>query len=64
LAIARAIPLSIDYLARIRAGRPDAALVLARIDDERRRWEADPDARRILERFLVEAGIPSIERPR
>jgi hypothetical protein len=60
LAIARAIPPTIDYLARIRAGRADAAEVLARIEAQRRSWDGDPDARRVLERFLAGAGVPSI----
>jgi hypothetical protein len=58
LAVARAMPLTIDYLARVRAGRPDAAEVLARIDAERRSWDGDPDARRVLERFLGAAAVP------
>ena len=59
LAIARAMPLTIDYLARVRARRPDAAETLKRIDAERRSWDGDPDARRVLERFLVAAAIPA-----
>jgi hypothetical protein len=59
LAIARAIPLTIEYLARVRARRPDAAETLERIDAERRSWDDDPDARRVLERFLVAAAIPA-----
>jgi hypothetical protein len=31
---------------------------LARIDAERRSWDGDPDARRVLERFLDAAAIP------
>jgi hypothetical protein len=58
LAVARAVPLTVDYLARVRAGRPDAAEVLARIDAERRSWDGDPDARRVLERFLGAAAVP------
>lgn len=61
LAIARAIPLTVEYVARRRAARPDAAETLLLIDDERHRWDANPDARRTLERFLVAAGIPSAE---
>ena len=64
LAIARAMPLTIDYLARVRAGRADAAEVLARIDAERRSWDGDADARRVLERFLVAAAVPSSESTR
>ncbi len=59
LAIARAMPLTIEYLARIRAGRADAAEVLARIDDERRAWNGDPGARRVLETFLDAAKVPA-----
>ena len=62
LAIARAMPLTVEYVARTRAARPDAAETLLLIDDERRRWDANADARRTLERFLVAAGIPSAER--
>lgn len=58
LAVARAMPLTIEYLARRRAGRADAAEVLARIDDERRSWESDADARRVLEVFLSHANVP------
>ena len=64
LAIARAMPLTIDYLARVRAGRADAVSVLARIDDERRALDGDPDARRVLEIFLGAATIPPSERMR
>ena len=58
LAIARAMPLTVEYLARARAGRPDAVETLAKIDGERRSWAGDADARRTLERFLTAAGIP------
>lgn len=58
LAVARAMPLTVDYLARVRAGRADAAEALARIDAERRSWDGDPDARRVLERFLAAADVP------
>jgi hypothetical protein len=58
LAVARAMPLTVDYLARVRAGRPDAAEVLARIDAERRSWDGDPDALRVLDRFLGAAAVP------
>jgi len=59
LAIARVIPLTIDYFARLRARRPDAQDLLARIADERRFWHDDPDAARVLDLFLVAAKIPS-----
>lgn len=58
LAIARVMPLTVEYLARLRAGRPDAQEVLARIADERSSWDDDPDAARILDLFLVAAGVP------
>jgi beta-N-acetylglucosaminidase-like protein len=58
LAVARAMPLTIEYLARARAGRPDAAEALARVDAERRSWDGDPDARRVLEIFLNAAAVP------
>jgi hypothetical protein len=58
LAIGRVVPLTVDYFARLRAGRPDAGEVLARIADERRSWDGNPDAKRILDLFLVEAGVP------
>jgi len=61
LAIAQAMPLTIDYLARVRAGRPDAAYALARIGDLRRSLDGDPDARRVLEVFLDAAAVPLTE---
>ncbi len=61
LAIARAMPLAIQYLARVRAGRPDAAVVLSRIDDLRRSLGSDPDAKRVLELFLGAAAIPKAQ---
>jgi len=62
LAIARAVPLTVEYLAQTRAANPDAARTLTLIDGERRRWDANPDARRTLERFLAAAGVPSTEK--
>jgi hypothetical protein len=59
LAIARAMPLTIDYLARVRARRTDAAEALGRIEAERHSWDGDPDTRRVLERFLAAANVPS-----
>ena len=59
LAVARVLPLTIDYLARVRAKRPDASEVLSQITDERRSWDRDPDATRTLELFLDAAGVPS-----
>jgi hypothetical protein len=58
LVIARAMPLTVDYLARVRAGRSDADAVLARIVELRRSSEDDLDAARILDLFLGEAGVP------
>jgi len=58
LAIARVMPLTVEYFARLRARRPDAQDVLARIADERRSWDGDPDAARILDLFLVAAEVP------
>ena len=63
LAIARAVPLTVEYLARRRAARPDAAETLKLIGGERRLWDADPDAQRALERFLAAAEIPAAQRP-
>ncbi len=59
LAVAQAVPLTVDYVARVRARRPDAAEVLARIDALRLSWEGDPDARGVLERFLAAAAVPA-----
>ena len=61
LAIARAMPLAIDYLSRMRGGRPGGDGVLARIDLERRSWLGDADAERSLETFLRAATIPLSE---
>jgi hypothetical protein len=63
LVIARAVPLTIDYLALLRAGRADADAMLAQIDDLRRREAADSDGARILDLFLGEAGVPLSENP-
>jgi hypothetical protein len=60
LAIGRVMPLTVEYFARLRARRPDAQDVLARIADERRSWDGDPDAARILDLFLVAAQVPVI----
>jgi hypothetical protein len=59
LAIARVIPLVVEYLARVRAMRPDAAETLVRIDAERRAVRRDADARREQELFLSAAKIPA-----
>jgi hypothetical protein len=60
LAIAQAVPPTIDYLARVRAGRPDADEVLTVIADLRRSWADDTDAARVLDLFLSDAGVPMI----
>jgi len=64
LAIAQAMPLTIDYLARARAGRPDADEALTRIAGVRQAWDGDPDATRVLELFLASAEVPMTGRPR
>jgi lipoprotein signal peptidase len=58
LAVARAMPLAIEYLARVRAGRPDAADVLAQIEQQRRDLASVPDAHRVLDLFLRAAVVP------
>jgi hypothetical protein len=58
LAIARVMPLTVEYFARLRAGTPGADALLARIADERRSWSGDPDASRILDLFLHAAAVP------
>jgi hypothetical protein len=64
LAIAQAMPLTVDYLARVRAGRSDAGEVLARIAGVRRFWNDDADASYVLDLFLDTAEIPMNGRPR
>jgi hypothetical protein len=59
LAIARLMPLAVEYRARVRAGDPRVAETVARIDAERQSWRRDADARRIVEAFLAAAQIPS-----
>jgi hyaluronoglucosaminidase len=61
LAIARVMPLTIDYLARVRSGRLGADEVLKRIDAERRGLAGDADARRVVDRFLDAAQIPPLQ---
>jgi len=58
LAVARAMPLTVEYLARVRAGRADAADVLAQIEQQRRDLAASPDAREALDVFLRAASVP------
>lgn len=64
LAVAQAVPLTVDYLARLRAGRPDAEEALARIANLRQSWAGDPDAARILDVFLYTAEIRLNGHPR
>ena len=58
LAIGRAIPPTIEYLVRVRAGRADAAVAKAQLEAERASWAATPDAGRVLDLFLRAAGVP------
>jgi len=58
LAIGRAIPPTIEYLVRVRAGRADAAAAKAQLEAERASWAATPDAGRVLDLFLRAAGVP------
>jgi len=59
LAVARALPLAIEYLARRRAGRADAEQVLSRIHEERASWSTHREAQAALDTFLAAAGIPA-----
>jgi hypothetical protein len=59
LAVARALPLAIEYLARKDAGRADASEVLARLNAERAMWSSHREAAGALESFLNAAGIPA-----
>jgi hypothetical protein len=61
LAIARVMPLAVDYLARMRGGKPGGDGVLTRIDVQRRSWLGDPDAAGSLDAFLRAAKIPLSE---
>lgn len=63
LVIAKAMPLTIAYLQRVRAGRPDADAALAAVIALRQSEAGDPDAARILDLFLGEAGVPLNEPP-
>lgn len=58
LAVARMLPLAREYLARKRAGRPDAAEALAAVEDERARAAYVPEARRAADLFLRAAEVP------
>jgi hypothetical protein len=64
LAVAQAMPLAVDYLALMRARRPEAGEVLARIYAVRSRWTGDADALRVLDVFLAAVRIPPAEGPR
>jgi beta-N-acetylglucosaminidase-like protein len=59
LAVARALPLAIEYLARRSAGRQDADVVLARLRNERASWSHHREALAALDTFLSAAGIPA-----
>ena len=63
LAIARALPLAVEYLARHDAGRVDAADVLERLRAERASWSSHREAVVALEAFLHAAGISLPARP-
>ena len=58
LAVARAMPLVIEYLARVRAGRQDAAQVLAGIEQMRHDLASVPDAHDVLDVFLRSSLVP------
>jgi hypothetical protein len=58
LAIARAVPPSIEYRARKRAGREDLAPLLQELRRQRAEIAGKPSVLRALDRFLEEAGIP------
>ena len=58
LAVARAMPLVIEYLARVRAGRQDAARVLAGIEQMRHDLASVPDAHDVLDVFLRSSLVP------
>lgn len=57
LAVARAIPLVLEYRARINAGREDALEVLDSIEEQRERVSARPEVLRALDRFLEAAEV-------
>lgn len=57
LAIARAVPLVVEFRARVAAGRDDAREVLDALRALLDRDDVGPDARRALRRFLDEAGV-------
>jgi len=57
LAIARAMPLVVEALARIRAGREDVAPILDALQQQRRLASVRPGALRALDLFLDAAGF-------
>jgi hypothetical protein len=57
LAIARAVPLAVDYVGRVRAGSPGADEVRRRIGQERELWKDHPDTAHELDRFLAAVGL-------
>ncbi len=58
LAVARAVPLAVEYLARRKAGRTDLEPLLDGLRQERARVKDRPVALRMLDRFLDDATIP------
>lgn len=56
LAIARAVPVVRELLARRAAGRRDVQALVAQLERQRDSLAARPDARLALDRFLVHAG--------
>lgn len=58
LAVARAMPLVVEFLARRSAGRADAREVLAQIETQRRAVQDDRETARALNKFLLAADIP------
>ncbi len=60
LAVARTVPLAVEYLARRRAGRLDLEPLVEAVREERRRAAAGTGAAlRALDAFLAAAGIPA-----
>ncbi len=57
LAVARAVPVVIEALARHRAGREDLGELLEALSRQRESMSAWPSAQRALDRFLAAAGV-------
>jgi hypothetical protein len=57
LAVARAIPLVVEYRARVSAGRPDADALLDELQNVRAEFARHPDALLVLDRFLAAAKV-------